>query len=101
MKEKERILDSFYAAPPKEESQKPKIKPIQTENGAKAKITTYSIKSDNLDYIELRATYFSSKSAYINWLVEKDAESNEEIATLAKSLAQMKHTTNAKRGTNV
>lgn len=27
---------------------KPKIKPIQTENGAKAKITTYSIKPTSM-----------------------------------------------------
>ena len=54
------------------------------------KNATYSLKLENIRYVELRATHFESKSAFINHLIETDMADHPDIVEMAKQLSKMK-----------
>ena len=80
------LLDAFYNGTsdgnnPREYKD---IKPHEVKNA------TYSLKLANIRYVELRATHFESKSAFINHLIETDMVSHPDIVEMAKQLNRMK-----------
>lgn len=85
-KDKENILDSFYNVP---EIHKKK-ETSATKSVQRTKVVTYSLKEDNIRYVDLRATHFGSKSAFINHLIECDMKEHSDIVEMTKALATMK-----------
>lgn len=80
------LLDAFYNGATTEKKNNDKeYKPVQT-----SRVVTYSLKEENIRYIELRATHFGSKSAFINHLIEKDMKEHPDIVDMARALAIMK-----------
>ena len=73
------ILDAFYNAPSTHKD-KIEIKP-------KTKVVTYSLKEDNVRYVELRATHFGSKSGFLNHLIEEDMKQHPDIVEMSAALA--------------
>lgn len=76
------ILDSFYNTPSTHKD-KTEIKP-------KTKVVTYSLKEDNVRYVELRATHFGSKSGFLNHLIEGDMKQHPDIVEMSTALTAMK-----------
>ena len=79
-KDKGNLLDAFYNTP-QIHSEKPK---------AKMKVVTYSLKEANVKYLELRATHFGSKSAFLNHLIEEDMKLHPDIVEMSSVLNAMK-----------
>lgn len=80
------LLDAFYnGTSDKNNSREYKdIKPHGVKNA------TYSLKLENIRYVELRATHFESKSAFINHLIEDDMATHPDIVEMANQLDKMK-----------
>lgn len=76
------ILDSFYNTP---YTYKDKL-----EAKPKTKVVTYSIKEDNVRYVEIRATHFGSKSGFLNHLIEEDMKQHPDIVEMTVALTAMK-----------
>lgn len=85
-KDKSNLLDSFYNI---KSEKKLQTKTNSTPNPA-TKVVTYSLKEDNIKYVELRATHFSSKSAFINYLIESDKKKHQDIVEMVNKLQDMK-----------
>ena len=85
-KDKGRLLDSFYNGAANS------TKAGEHKNGQMqpVKNATYSLKLENIHYVELRATHFESKSAFINHLIESDMSAHPDIVEMAKRLVSMK-----------
>ena len=81
-REKGSFLDAFYNTP---SSHKDK-----TEVKQKTKVVTYSLKEDNVKYVELRSTHFGSKSGFLNHLIEEDMKQHPDIVEMAAALRSMK-----------
>lgn len=103
---KENLLDNFFVHPTvgdKKGSVEEKdaqtsgensiIKGSRSPNGEhKSVTTTFMINKSNIDYIEMRArTGFSSKSVYINWLIEEDMKNHPDEVKLAEALTILKN----------
>ena len=80
-KDKGNLLDAFYNTPHIHADQisKPKMK-----------VVTYSLKEDNVKYLELRATHFGSKSGFLNHLIEEDMKLHPDIVEMSSALKAMK-----------
>ena len=76
------ILDAFYNTPA---THKDKV-----EGKPKTKVVTYSLKEDNVRYVELRATHFGSKSGFLNHLIEEDMKQHPDIVEMSAALTAMK-----------
>lgn len=81
-KDRSSLLDSFYNVTAQG---KGKAKQIQ-----QTKVVTYSLKAENVSYVDLRSTHFGSKSAFINHLIEADMKEHPDIVRMAKDLCDMK-----------
>lgn len=81
-KERGSFLDAFYNSP--------SIHNAKTEMKQKTKVVTYSLKEDNVKYVELRATHFGSKSAFLNHLIEEDMKQHPDIVEMSEALRSMK-----------
>ena len=79
-KDKGKLLDSFYNGATGNKN-------ISTQ---KMKNATYSLKLENIHYVDLRATHFESKSAFINHLIEADMEAHPDIVEMTKALLRLK-----------
>ena len=77
-----RLLDAFYNTPSNHKD--------KTEVKQKTKVVTYSLKEDNVKYVELRATHFGSKSGFLNHLIEEDMKQHPDIVEMAAALSSMK-----------
>ena len=76
------FLDAFYNTPSNHKD--------RTEVKQKTKVVTYSLKEDNVKYVELRATHFGSKSGFLNHLIEEDMKQHPDIVEMAAALRSMK-----------
>ena len=85
-KDRGRLLDAFY------NGASDKNNPIEHKENKthEVKNATYSLKLENIRYVELRATHFESKSAFINHLIETDIADHPDIVEMAKQLSKMK-----------
>lgn len=81
-RDKGNILDAFYNTPP--------VHADRIEGKVKTKVVTYSLKENNVKYVELRATHFGSKSAFINHLIEEDMKLHPDIVEMSSALKAMK-----------
>lgn len=81
-REKGSFLDVFYNTPSNHKD--------KTEVKQKTKVVTYSLKEDNVKYVELRATHFGSKSGFLNHLIEEDMKQHPDIVEMAAALRSMK-----------
>ena len=79
-KDKGKLLDSFYNGSVDNKN-------ITTQQ---MKNATYSLKLENIHYVDLRATHFESKSAFINHLIEADMEAHPDIVEMTKVLLRLK-----------
>lgn len=79
-KDKGKLLDSFYNGSVDNKN-------ITTQQ---MKNATYSLKLENIHYVDLRATHFESKSAFINHLIEGDMEVHPDIVEMTKALLRLK-----------
>lgn len=61
-KDKSNLLDSFYNI----KSEKKFQNKVDSAPHPATKVVTYSLKEENIKYVELRATHFSSKAAMIS-----------------------------------
>ena len=85
-KDRGRLLDAFY------NGASDKNNPIEHKENKthEVKNATYSLKLENIRYVELRATHFESKSAFINHLIETDMADHPDIVEMTKQLNKMK-----------
>lgn len=85
-KDRGRLLDAFY------NGASDKNNPIEHKENKthEVKNATYSLKLENIRYVELRATHFESKSAFINHLIEDDMATHPDIVEMANQLDKMK-----------
>ena len=85
-KDRGRLLDSFYngTSVQNKSMEHKNIKAHEVKNA------TYSLKLENIRYVELRSTHFESKSAFINHLIETDIADHPDIVEMAKQLSKMK-----------
>ena len=85
-KDRGKLLDAFYngASDRNNTMEHKEIKTHEVKNA------TYSLKLENIRYVELRATHFESKSAFINHLIEEDMANHPDIVEMAKQLGKMK-----------
>lgn len=83
-KDKEKMLDSFFSGTPITID-----KDTAKTSVPKTKCVTYSLKLDNIRYVDLRSTHFESKSAFINYLIEKDMNDHPEIVELVRTLSEL------------
>ena len=81
-REKGSFLDAFYNTPSNHKE--------KNEVKKKTKIVTYSLKEDNVKYVELRATHFGSKSGFLNHLIEEDMKQHPDIVEMVAALRSMK-----------
>ena len=81
-KAKGSFLDAFYNTPSTHIE--------KTEAKQKTKVVTYSLKEDNVKYVELRATHFGSKSGFLNHLIEEDMKQHPDIVEMSAALRSMK-----------
>lgn len=80
------LLDAFYNGT--SDGNNPReYRDIKTHE---VKNATYSLKLANIRYVELRATHFESKSAFINHLIEDDMATHPDIVEMANQLDKMK-----------
>ena len=85
-KDRGKLLDAFY------NGASDRNNPMG-HNGIKThdvKNATYSLKLENIRYVELRATHFESKSAFMNHLIDADMGDHPDIVEMAKQLNKMK-----------
>lgn len=80
------LLDAFYNGTTTERKNKDR----ESKASQTSRVVTYSLKEENIRYIELRATHFGSKSAFINHLIENDMKEHPDIVDMARALATMK-----------
>ena len=85
-KDRGRLLDAFYNGA----SDKNNPNEHKENKTHEVKNATYSLKLENIRYVELRATHFESKSAFINHLIETDMADHPDIVEMAKQLSKMK-----------
>lgn len=98
MARKDDLLNNFYGSghigttEHPDDTEEIKVKSERSPNGVhKSVTTTFMIRRDLTDYIEVRAkTGFSSKSVYINWLIEQDMKDHPEILDIASSLSKIR-----------
>lgn len=81
-REKGSFLDAFYNTPSNHKD--------KAEVKSNTKVVTYSLKEDNVKYVELRATHFGSKSGLLNHLIEEDMKQHPDIVEMAAALGSMK-----------
>ena len=84
-KDRGKLLDSFYDGALKTINHNE----INSKPTVQSKVVTYSLKLENIKYVELRSTYFSSKSGFINYLIEKDMKDHPEIVEMSTALSKM------------
>ena len=85
-KDRGRLLDAFYNGA----SDKNNPNEHKENKTHEVKNATYSLKLENIRYVELRATHFESKSAFINHLIETDMADHPDIVEMTKQLNKMK-----------
>lgn len=81
-RERGSFLDAFYNTPTNHKD--------KAEVKQKTKVVTYSLKEDNVNYVELRATHFGSKSGFLNHLIEEDMKQHPDIVEMSAALRSMK-----------
>lgn len=81
-RERGSFLDAFYNTPTNHKD--------KAEVKQKTKVVTYSLKEDNVNYVELRATHFGSKSGFLNHLIEEDMKQHPDIVEMSAALGSMK-----------
>ena len=85
-KDKGNILDAFYNGSVTNRRKETSL----ATSIQRTKVVTYSLKEDNIRYVDLRATHFGSKSAFINHLIEQDMKEHLDIVEMSKALASIK-----------
>ena len=84
-KDRGKLLDAFYNGA----SDKNNPNEHKENKTHEVKNATYSLKLENIRYVELRATHFESKSAFINHLIETDMADHPDIVEMTKQLNTM------------
>ena len=81
-REKGSFLDAFYNTPSNHKD--------KNEVKQKTKVVTYSLKEDNVKYVELRSTHFGSKSGFLNHLIEEDMKQHPDIVEMTAALQRFR-----------
>ena len=85
-KDRGKLLDAFYNGA----SDKNNPNEHKENKTHEVKNAPYSLKLENIRDVELRATHFESKSAFINHLIETDMADHPDIVEMTKQLNKMK-----------